>query len=376
MPLLEIPISNRIVDVQIIDTTFRIKDGPLSVFMEPVIKGQQKLNVGAFGYLITHRSPSSGTGEESVQRVLFDLGPPKDWKSDLPEPLVKRISTWENDGATITVEKNISEVLDIGGVDLNTIDGLMWSHAHWDHMGRPSLFPPSTNLIVGPSIRSKFAPGYPENPDAPFFSREFSGREVVELSFESSNLTIGGMKAIDFFNDGSFYILDAPGHAVGHINALARTTTSQDGLNDSFIFLGADSYHLGSQLRPNSYTPLPSSVEIPSFLPCPCPGELFERIHPLPVGGNPSLTPFHIIPEKSVAINFKDAREVISKIQVFDADERVLVLNAHEWNYYDVLDVFPESANEWKRKGWKEKARWRFLGSFQGAVDLIFTDRA
>lgn len=183
------------------------------------------------------------------------------------------------------------------------------------------------------------------------------------------------MKTIDFFKDGGFYILDAPGHAVGHVNALAGTATSQDGLDDTFIFLEADSYHLGSQLRPNPYTPFPSSIEIPSFSHCPCPGELFERIHPLPVGGDPSVTPFQIIPEESVAINIKDAREVIRRIQAFDADGRVFVVNAHEWNYYDVLEVFPESANEWKTKGWKEKARWRVLEGFQGAVDLIFTDR-
>ncbi|KAK6530723.1 hypothetical protein TWF281_007562 [Arthrobotrys megalospora] len=375
MPAVEIPKSNQTVDVQIVDTTFRIKDGPLAIFMGPVIEGQEKLNVGGFGYLVTHTELSPVSGEERIRKVLFDLGPPKDWKSDLPEPLVKRVGSWEDDGAVITIEKHVSEVLEDGGVDLNTIEALIWSHAHWDHTGRPSLFPPAVNLIVGPSVSSKFSPGYPENPDAPFLSQEFAGRNVTELSFESSTLTIGGMKAIDFFNDGSFYILDAPGHADGHINALARTTISQDSLDDTFIFLGADSYHLGSQLRPNSYTSLPTSVDIPNLTPCPCPGELFERIHPLPVGGDPSRTPFHIIPEKSVAINAKAAQEVINKIQAFDADERVFVLNAHEWNYYDVLEVFPKTANGWKKKGWKEKARWRFLGDFQRAVDLAATTR-
>ncbi|KAK6500378.1 hypothetical protein TWF481_010721 [Arthrobotrys musiformis] len=376
MPTIDIPKSNQTVNVQIVDTTLRIKDGPLAAFLSPAIEGQEKLNVGEFGFLITHTDLSSaGSDDKTVRKVLFDLGPPKDWKAHLPEPVVKRMSTWEDYGAVITIDKDISEVLQDGGVELDTIEALIWSHTHWDHMGRPSLFPPSVDLIVGPSIISKFSPGYPENPASPFLTREFSGRKVTELSFDSSTLSIGGMKAIDFFNDGSFYILDAPGHAVGHINALARTTASPNGENDTFIFLGADSYHIDSQLRPNAHTPLPKSIEIPRLSPCPCPGEIFEHIHPLPLGGNPSLTPFQIIHEKSVAVDVPSAREVINKIQAFDADERVFVINAHEWSYYDVLEIFPESANGWRRKGWKEKARWRFLAGFQGAVELAFTDR-
>ncbi|EPS36177.1 hypothetical protein H072_10251 [Dactylellina haptotyla CBS 200.50] len=372
---IDIPTSPRTVNVQIIDTTFRITNGPLGHFVGPRIDGHGSLNAGALCFLITHTDPQ--TGKE--RRFIFDLGTPKNWKQDLPEPLVSRISTWEDNGAVITIEKYVSEILEENGVDLTSIEGLIWSHAHWDHMGRPSLFPSSVNLIVGPSIKSRFYPGYPENADAPFRSSEVTNREVIELSFESSNLTIGGMRAIDFFQDGSFYILDAPGHAHGHINALARTTTSSPGSDnfqvedvgaDTFMFLGADSYHLGSQIRPNEYTPLPGSIQLQGFTACPCPGEIFERLHPLPVGGDPKTTPFYIIPEKSVAVDVNDARDVIKKIQVFDADENILVLNAHEWNYYDVLELFPKSAHGWKKATWKERMRWRFLEDFQKAVEI------
>lgn len=43
---------------------------------------------------------------------------------------------------------------------------------------------------------------------------------------------------MDFFGDGSMYIIDAPGHVDGHINILART--SGDG---AWILLGGDSAH-------------------------------------------------------------------------------------------------------------------------------------
>ncbi|KAF3931938.1 hypothetical protein ABW20_dc0101267 [Dactylellina cionopaga] len=368
MPLNDIPKSNNTVNVQFVDTTFRIINGPLNNFVGPTIKGRESLDVGAFAYFIIHTDPQSG----QERKILFDLGAPKNWKEELPPSLAERIRAWEDNGATIIAEKYISEVLEDNGVDLADIEALVWSHAHFDHTGRPSLFPTSVKLIVGPALKTMFSPGYPENPNAPFRAKEFANRSVIELSFDSSTLTIGGMKAIDFFGDGSFYFLDAPGHAVGHINALARTTTSasDNGGKDTFIFLGADSYHVGSQLRPNEYTPLPQSIELMNFNPCPCPGELFEKINPLPLGGHASKTPFHIIPEKSVALNAAQAQEVISKLQVFDADENIFVVNAHEWNYYDILEVFPKSANHWKEKGWKDKSRWRFLQEFQKAVDI------
>ncbi|KAF3910619.1 hypothetical protein ABW21_db0204352 [Orbilia brochopaga] len=363
---IDIPASNGTVDVRIVDSTLRLSNGPLASFMGPPIKGHDGLTAGAFGFLITHKDSDSGL----ERNLLFDLGPPKNWKTDLPEPLVRRVLLWEDNGCSIVLEKYISEVLEENGVQLTDIEALIWSHAHWDHTGRPSLFPPSVKLIVGSGILSTFGPGYPENPDAPFISSELANRPVTELSFTASPLTIGGLKALDYFGDGSFYLLDAPGHAIGHVNALARTTCSPD----TFIFLGADSYHFGAQLRPNEHTPLPDVIELEGFSPCPCPGDLLARIHPaLPTSGENAArtTPFYIIPEKSVATDAARAQDVISKIQAFDADERVLVLNAHEWNYYDVLELFPRRANEWKEKGWKERARWRFLKELQKAIDLV-----
>jgi hypothetical protein len=34
---------------------------------------------------------------------------------------------------------------------------------------------------------------------------------MMEMSFEGSDLKIGGFRALDFYGDGSFYLLDAPG---------------------------------------------------------------------------------------------------------------------------------------------------------------------
>ncbi len=54
-------------------------------------------------------------------------------------------------------------------------------------------------------------PGYPSNPDAPIRESDYKGRNVREISFADTNLKVGRFRALDYFGDGSFYLLDAPG---------------------------------------------------------------------------------------------------------------------------------------------------------------------
>jgi hypothetical protein len=49
--------------------------------------------------------------------------------------------------------------------------------------------------------------------------------------------------ALDIFGDGSFYIINAPGHVQGHVNSLARIGPP------CFVLLGSDSCHFPSLLE-------------------------------------------------------------------------------------------------------------------------------
>lgn len=73
------------------------------------------------------------------------------------------------------------------------------------------------------------------------------------------------------------YIMDAPGHTVGHLNALARVTSNPD----SFILMGADTCHHSAEMRPSKYNPLPDAISPHPFhseSAVPCPGALFKPI--------------------------------------------------------------------------------------------------
>ena len=236
------------------------------------------------------------------------------------------------------------------------------SHWHWDHIGNPSAFPSSTALIVGPGFTKAFTPGYPSDREASILEADYNGREVLEISF-SQNLTIGRFPAYDYFGDGSFYLLDTPGHTIGHMCGFARTTTNPD----TFIFMGGDACHHGGEFRPTQYLPLPASIS-PNPLSLrstiPCPGAIFEAIHKDRRADKPFLDL-----QETMAHDPAQATECIRKVEEFDGHDNVFTVIAHDMSLKDVLEFFPKQANDWKSKEWGIQGRWRFLQDFKDAVD-------
>jgi len=140
------------------------------------------------------------------------------------------------------------------------------------------------------------------------------------------------------------------------MNALARTSADPA----TFIFLAADSVHLGGEIRPSEALPLPDLVDIAGIVPRPCPVESLLKMHPrnsrtLPYLGLDPRFPEHL----------EDAEKMIESIQRFDVDERVFVIFAHDISIYEALEYYPMTANDWKNKGWKAAGRWSFLTELQ-----------
>lgn len=48
------------------------------------------------------------------------------------------------------------------------------SHWHWDHIGDPSTFPKTTDLVVGPGFKDQFLPGAPTNPESPLRESDYT----------------------------------------------------------------------------------------------------------------------------------------------------------------------------------------------------------
>lgn len=235
---------------------------------------------------------------------------------------------------------------------------------HWDHIGDLNgTFPPSTQLVVGPGFKEAHLPGYPTNKESPLLQHDFESREVREVDIvkEGAGLKIGRFNAYDYFGDGSLYLLDTPGHSIGHICALARTTP------DSFVFMGGDACHHGGEFRPSEYLPLPSELS-PSPLPKfnPCPGHLLQDAH-----RTKSATEPYYLCTPGFAHDLDVCNWTIEGLQEFDASENVFLIVAHDDSLAQVVgdSLYPDSVSDWQHKKLAKKAKWNFLKDFEGAVE-------
>lgn len=275
----------------------------------------------------------------------------------------------------------MAAILRDDGVDVDggAIASVVLSHHHWDHVGDAGTFSRDTEVVVGPGFKRAHLPGWPENPQSTLLQKDFEGRTVREVDFEEAGeddrrLKIGRFRAWDYFGDGSFYLLDTPGHSVGHICGLARTTAAGGGggsggeEEDSFVFMGGDAAHHGGEFRPTAYLPLPKTLD-PSplvFRGNTCPGHLLQDIHP-----HASATePFYVLTE-----NFPDDKKTadwtLDGLGEFDAQGNVFMVMAHDMSIVDPprIDFYPKPLNDWRRKGLGVKTRWLFLADFEPAVD-------
>ena len=119
-PPLNVPESSSIVDVQIINTTCYIVV-PVGGMIKPTLPGQTIVNVPNYSFLIKNKSLDKS--------VLFDLGGRKDWWNLSP----RSVRILEEYIPGVKIGKGIHEILAEGGIELESIDAVIWSHWHWDH---------------------------------------------------------------------------------------------------------------------------------------------------------------------------------------------------------------------------------------------------
>ncbi|KAK0644579.1 hypothetical protein B0T16DRAFT_333277 [Cercophora newfieldiana] len=341
----EVP-PGAVAKVSIIDSTLRIYGLPPTDLVGPKIPGFDAFPlVPAWSFLV-----ESSTGEKAI----FDLAVPPNYNESFSPALLERVLGF---GWDIHVEKHVADILRENGEDLESIGSVIWSHSHWDHIGDPTTFPHTTNLVVGPGFSKAVLPGYPINPESLVSEAYFENRTLIEVDFDKTPLRIGQFPALDFFNDGSFYLLSTPGHDTGHISALARTTTNPD----TYILMGGDIAHHGAELRPSSDLPIPSNLT--GLYPCPssleeCPGpEDFAKLT-ASLGRNPAGPAL----EPAIFVNYTEAVGSIQKAQGLDARDDVWVVWAHDADIAGRVNFYPKRVNDWKAKGWKKQGEWLFLG--------------
>ena len=180
---------------------------------------------------------------------------------------------------------------------------------------------------------------------------------VAKFLAHASPSHLGEMDAIDVFSDGSFYLLDAPGHSPAHIGALARTKSGSE-TNSEFVLLAGDALDHGGALRPSKYCHIPHSVlETTNLSP-----RLLERAQVSVEGTSVYAHPF-LLPE---AGDYDSAVQTLERLAALDARADVLTICAHEkLTEADGIAFFPKQLNGWRERNARDKLLWRFLKDFK-----------
>lgn len=225
---------------------------PEAFFITPLDDHSARSTVPSLSFLIQHTSQETG----KTTRIVFDLGIRKRI-TDYAEPIYKHTRTRQ----PLSGEPDTISSLGQGGLSPDDIDLVMFSHLHWDHIGTPSDYPQST-YVIGPGAmslvngekspsngsHSHFEEGLlPAERTIELHDTNTATREYNHLDPKTSELISLFTKpwtskapfedAMDIFNDGSVYIVSAPGHLDGHINLLCRLDSRK------YVYLAGDACH-------------------------------------------------------------------------------------------------------------------------------------
>lgn len=233
---------------------------PEEQFIHPASDGARR-TVPSLAFLVQHYDP----GENGITRILFDLGLRRDIER-YAEPIQRHIATRQ----PLTSDPDVVRSLRAGGLGPDDIDYVIYSHVHWDHVGEPRDFHWSKfivghgalDVLAGRSRSLRGGHSFFESdllepsrtielPD-PAGKREVQGVADMEFTGEWKPPITDNLKGpwtrldnlpavLDVFNDGSLFIVDAPGHLPGHINLLARTL--KDDGNVGWVYLAGDACH-------------------------------------------------------------------------------------------------------------------------------------
>ncbi|KAL2839399.1 beta-lactamase-like protein [Aspergillus pseudoustus] len=175
--------------------------------------------------------------ERTNRWVLWDLG-----MSSNPDDFPPVIANGPIRGAAVRdpQEPIQAQIARRSGVTADQVDTILLSHAHFDHCRPVGKTFRHATVLFGPGTGAYCAPGHLADPSSIWDGRYFDPEHATERwkTLEGPWVKFGAFdRAMDFFGDASFWVIEAPGHMPGNLCACARLQTGE------WVLLGSDCCH-------------------------------------------------------------------------------------------------------------------------------------
>ncbi|KAF2199969.1 Metallo-hydrolase/oxidoreductase [Delitschia confertaspora ATCC 74209] len=188
--------------------------------------GSVKYRMYNWAFYISHKG----------RHILWDLGLTEDRTCYTP---------WVNEFMLASINhvgprRALTEQLRERGTESSQIDSVLFSHAHWDHCRPIRREFPNATAYFGPGTHESCSPGHFLDSSLQWDGRYFDPHNATEKwkELEGPWTPFGPFdKAMDFFGDGTFWVIQAPGHMPGNLCAAARIRGNE------WVLLGSDCCH-------------------------------------------------------------------------------------------------------------------------------------
>lgn len=186
--------------------------------------GSTSHDVGALFYGAPHEVREFPAGaflydNARGQRVLFDTGyATGEWKAGWRGAAYRKLLP-----PSVHADDDIAAQLHADGVDPASVTHVVLSHLHPDHVGGLRRFPDAVLVVTDGTVRTAARAGLRSGVIPGLFASAFEGarRHVLTASsFHRTAVKNHTLDTADLLGDGSYRIVDLPGHTDGHVGAL------------------------------------------------------------------------------------------------------------------------------------------------------------